>query len=392
MKKLSVRELFFLVVAVCSLLFATWRPSQEDLQHSQSDLLKNGERLSERETSKSFVSNGKEVKETTDPYSRFEKELEEFGVTPERAKIYVKEIEAIENIDHRAFAYIKLIRSLCESGYDLEAWEIISDEPGIVRTKQISAYFYNSSLGVDHAMEKIKFVEDPLEQTEALQSMIGGNFEKFHELLNHPDFVALTNKLVAENPESLASILNEGLGFAYGEADEENKEIVTQTFLDLRSKGLIRDNDLALMVARNSSSQKGWELWDWVADSSMGRDNPESFAGQTRESLLNGVISADAPRALEKIVSSKSDQSLGNLYDGFQLWASKEPNVAYEWYSDKKSQLTADQRDMTAKSFADLALNHGELSGAESWALQIENLEVREEILRKINPSQEDEE
>ena len=306
-------------------------------------------------------------------------------MTPQRAKELFAEAATMKNIQEQARLYRNTMAELCLAGYTKEAWEMMLSDPGYNRDSQVGAFFLNAHLGYIDLVNKISELGSSREKESALGCIFARNINRYNTLLEDPLFMESVAQASGDNPDALAKAIGKGLriGIDLASNDSEREE-ATQSAVELYSEGMISDENFSYILSRNMSKSP-FSLWEWISDSSLGRSDPESFEGKMRQGIIDSMINEDAPEALSQLATNSGDLGLENLYDGLYSWAFQSPIDASRWYQQKSSNLDSGQQDITAKVFADLAIFHGEYDGALSWAQDIKDSTLREEVLNKIN-------
>ncbi len=211
------------------------------------------------------------------------------------------------------------------------------------------------------------------------------DFSEFSTILENPGFEKIVEELVEVDPDALAEILGSASRTSFVKSNNDTqKEKINEMILDLYSKDLILDNDLAGMVVRNADRDP-FDLWSWISNSEMGVTKPKTFEGQVRSGVVRRLVERDAPKALAEI--SANESATTELAQAITVWGKNSPQKANEWYINERVNLTQAQQDASASAFANLALDYFEHSGAETWANQINDPEIRDALLAKISGS-----
>lgn len=311
------------------------------------------------------------------------------SITPETAKRLLHEASLITNIGEQASAYRKIIQNLCAAGFAEQAWQMILAEPGYNRGSQLWAFFASAEMDLAVCSARVSSLYDAEEKSNALATYFGANSARSPNMLDDPIFQMMTEKLAKTDPNVLTKIVGEGLRNRYDHAKtDEEREKVNQLLIEMHSKKLVSNEVLSTMIIRNSDQKDGFELWPWISDSSMGATSVENMESNVRASVIQGMVFIDASRALNQIVASKGEAANYDLSLGLTEWARYHPKAANDWYQNQRWKLTQVQQDSAAKSFAMLALSFKELQGAESWADQIQDADLRNSIQAEIRLQQ----
>lgn len=381
-EKLNLRESLLLGVTVSSLIFAFLsrypRTQNSDLAGGEGPVPK-------RSLAGNPVSTGSQPAEVPESTEISAGEKLKSGMTLERARERFEQASAITDIQQQALIYRETIRELCRAGYIQEAWDMMLQEPGYSRDSQICAFFLTAPLDLKDCSEKIALLQSSGEKKTALEYYLAKNFDQYPGILEKPDFKRIMENLRESDPDALAGILSTAVRTRFDSSDESEKEKLNQIVRNLHSEKRLSNDDFANMVARNLGKPVS-ELWGWIEGSSMGMDKPEGYAGQMRGGILAGMVTENPPEALTRIAASTGEAASYDLRLGLTTWAKSSPQAANEWYEAQRARLTQPQQDAAAEAFAALALEYRELDGAETWANQISNQEIRKSVLEKIHP------
>ena len=96
------------------------------------------------------------------------------------------------------------------------------------------------------------------------------------------------------------------------------------------------------------------------------------------------MVNANAPKALEQLVKIPGPQGFMDLLAGVKKWGNVDPSAASQWFQNNKSGLDAAPRDSVAMAFYQLALDAREPEGAEQWAGEISNAELKKRALERL--------
>ncbi len=307
-------------------------------------------------------------------------------ISPDEAKEMMRNAAMITDQREKAAAYRNIMRRLCEAGYTEDAWQLIVEDPGLVRDAQVYEFFTSSTLALSTCLSKVAMLRDDSEMKTALAGYLQNNLHDINRIVNDYGFVEITNRLNEKDSHALDEILTSALRMSFDNASsEERKEEVNQMVIDYHKKGIVSNSDYATFIARNINSNEPFDMWQWISDSSMGVSSPEgSFESQARAAIVGSMVNQDPEKAMAQLKASSSDGSSYDLYLGLESWTKTDPGAAYNWFDDNRASLTADQQDSAARAFAVNALAFREFEGAERWVEKIKNEDLRSDLLKKI--------
>lgn len=294
--------------------------------------------------------------------------------------------EAHTDIGERTAFSDQLIADLCEQGNVDEAYELIDKNPGQLHDSGLYTFFLKVKLGDVQVLDMMK-KEDDRDLSIVLESYLG-RFDRSRLL------PALDSPYLNDFLKGKKDVMPEGsLGYAI--AGVISKEI----------KDLGRDDSLAALQLMKELADKGhvsrWNAYDLVtANKNLGafdkwdllkgmdpRDNDKFQtveALKSRKSLIDGIVRADAGKAMEDILQNKAPDQFSDIQNVVASWNSIDSNGVSEWYRKNQSGMNQQHKNAVAFAFANTALNSLEFDGAGLWANQIQDPKMKEDALRIV--------
>ncbi len=306
-------------------------------------------------------------------------------MTPELAKQRIEEYSRVTNINERAMLFRQLMIDLCQAGYTEEAWALINDHAGKVRDYQRQAFFQTAKLPQAEIMAKIRELEVNGYAGEQLDAM-GAYMEQFgftevSELVQSPDFLAITAKTRAE---SLGWFHNTMAAYFLSKSHECKSESEQTGLVESArmffSDGLIGDENL-IGILRRADAVSPFEKWKIMSDTVTRPIEDRDFDGAK---IIDEMVTADAPKSLDLIAKWENDPSGSFLTKALRVWSNQEPESAAKWFETNRAQLSPQQLDAASQGFCEQALIYKERNGAIRWAEQIKDPKLRARTLERV--------
>jgi hypothetical protein len=310
-------------------------------------------------------------------------------LTPSQAREKMERARLIPNISQRAKECRDIISLLCGSGYDTEAWEMMTTDPGKVRNSEIDAYFRS----VDLTFEQFSLKLDELSHKgESLQALGGYLSSK-----NLDEALALIEKK-SEAMKQLPGVFPNDLKIAItgfllnkltgAEGNKNDPVKVVQLAVDLHNNQSLDDYGLAVVLQKDPTRdhfQKYQALAGAVANS-----GPDEQAATIRNELIRDMIFQNADQAMRSILSFQGEKGLHDLTTAINRYESIEPVRATQWFNENRASLSPQQQDAVSLGFFNVAMKESEQPGAESWLNQIQDPVIRksatESLLKRFPP------
>lgn len=299
------------------------------------------------------------------------------SMTPDEARKKMNQALAIPNINERANECGKIISALCEAGYTEEAWQMIGSDPGIVRSREIQAFFRSADLTSEELparMEQLLYAGEAFEALGGYLSSrsigelksLGGNQIKVMEKLPGMRGEEVQNAFTGVLLNKLA-----------GQDKKHNDPVqVVQTAVDFHRNGSIDDYGLAMVLKidpTRDTFQKYQTLSIAISDTPPGGIQ----AAEIRKDLIRNMIYENAPLAMESILSFRGEKALNDLSTAVERYLSMDPTRAEKWLTEHRSNLSETQNDAAAMVFFKSVLNRGEAAAAGIWASQLRNPDMK---------------
>lgn len=364
-----------ILVSGAVVLFMMYTGSRDDQLRTRKEV--NLESSQER----AMVENGGEVQASGKTADRSGKDtiIRKKGIDLEEVRRRMAIALSIKDISERTIEATKIIQNLCESGQIEEAWSMITNDAGQVRTSQIHAFFASSDLTPTQLVEWVKLVQFEGEKSLAVSGYIRS--------------VALADLVATLQNEPVKGLVDEINSNGKSEAikngvagkilvilalpgDREIKQQAVDTSLALHSAGLLNDQGLSSII-KNDSSRNEFDKYRLLT-SKIAYTNPKTERGQYRKELVQEMVIADSEKAMSDILLTKGEQGKIDMIEGITKLAALDPGAANKWFEDNQSRMSGEQRDSASIGFFRLALHYKEMDGARQWADQIQDPKLRE--------------
>lgn len=306
------------------------------------------------------------------------------AITPAQALAAHVKARSISNLERRSLACSEIIGKLCLAGFSAEAWGMIDENPGQVRSFELAAFFRNAKVPLKEFIDKVEGLPFGEEVESALAARTADfKLDDMRAMLSDSNFQLLLSsksKLNAEFAQELPGrYLHGALAF---EKDPAQTAKILEGASEWHAKGLIDDDDFGRAVSRDIS-KTSFEKWDLIKNLGKTKDAPPIIGG-LREGCINAMVNADAGKSVELFMQTRDDQSYLDMSAAISRWGLLDPVAANKWFSENKDALHTEQKDAAARAFYKTALNVGETDGAEQWANQISDTKLRDELLRQL--------
>jgi hypothetical protein len=316
---------------------------------------------------------------------RSQERSEPDGITVTEAERLLAEARQNPDSIRRTLDSIKVIADLCRAGHTEEAWALIEANPGQVRDSQLVKFFLSANLTVPEMISKIESLPFEGEATEALGGYLSSlELADTSRVLADPAFQELIKRLGANSKDPLGGALTASLMRRLGSPGASSKDMPAARELASRllSEGKLTNEQFA-QIFKADNTADNFEKWSLIESSlKAGKQNPS--AAQLRRDVIEGMVNANAPKAMGMLTKKSDSQGIVDLTVGIEKWGRVDPVQAAEWYESQRGSLTPVQGDGMALAFYRLSLSAGDTESAKRWAAEISNKELRQRALGKV--------
>jgi hypothetical protein len=306
------------------------------------------------------------------------------NITPDEARKLLASARENPDVMRRSADCISIIGRLCAAGYVDEAWGMIEGNPGQVRDSELVKFFKSAGLSAPEMISKIESLPFRGEAFTALRGYLSSlDPESISAVLSDSSFKDFIRKLDQSSPgilgRAISTSLMGRLAFPGSAAD---KLAARDQAVRYHSEGVLNDGQLVQVLKADETSDS-FDKWS-VVTNSFPNPNLRSEAAALRKEVIEGMVNADAPKALGELVKIPGSQGFMDLLAGVKKWGNVDPSAASQWFQTTKSGLNEAQRDSVAMAFYQLSLDSGEPEGAERWAGEIANAELKKRALERL--------
>ena len=299
-------------------------------------------------------------------------------ITPSQAAQVLSSLEGeVANIDERALIAASVIAGLCSGGHAGEAWDLISEAPGLVRESQLASWFINNQLPIGEAVERFNLLTDGKDREKALQHMF---VNRANDL---PGFDPDVLKLRSDTEKRL---FGDSIVTMIGEqrlaSDLEPTKALLDKSVSLASSGAIpiASSVRALAAAGSGTGFDQWRIIQNAKESLLTRDLEELM-----KPVAANIVAEDAAKALGMLTSDPSTRySYAVLNAGMKKYYSIAPDAANKWVTDNIDRIDAATAQRMMVIVAQEATRNNEYDTAQQWAARILNEDVRHELEEQI--------
>jgi hypothetical protein len=305
-------------------------------------------------------------------------------ITPDEARKLLSAARGNPDVMRRSADCISIIGRLCAAGYTEEAWAMVEENPGQVRDSELVKFFKSAGLSPAEMISKIENLPYKGEAFTALRGYFSSlDPASTSALLADASFKDFIRKLDESSPGILGKAISTSLmGRLAFPGSTAEKMAARDLAARYHSEGILNDGQLVQILKADETSDS-FDKWGLVAHS---LPNPPrgSEAAALRKEVIEGMVNADAPKALQQLAKVPGRQGFLDLLAGVKKWGNVDPSAASQWYQTSASGLSEVQRDSVVMAFYQLALDSGEPEGAERWAGEINNTELKKQAIQRL--------
>ncbi|MBK1884197.1 hypothetical protein JIN85_17390 [Luteolibacter pohnpeiensis] len=286
-------------------------------------------------------------------------------------------------VERSGLACLLLIQ-LCENGFSDEAFQLLDQNYGTVRSDELTTLFIYANLSNADLLARINEVDtyqgDKYTALEGYLHRFKRN--ELADIVSDPDFQEMFSRGTKLSSYSLSLILSNALHLPSLKQGGANETQFVETSKELIEKGFLKPADLLASTGDYLSDYpiERWELIQKAIPSgSLIIDDDEG--DNLGETLITQMVASDGPKALSNLLSIADYRSVDYA---IAQWTKSDPTGASEWYESNAGQLTLNQNNAVSSAFASTALRSAEFDVARAWAEKIQDPESKDDLLRKI--------
>jgi hypothetical protein len=291
----------------------------------------------------------------------------------------------VTDINERGMFCSMLITKLCKNGFSEEAWEMIEEGYGNVRSSELSTYFSQADLPANILISKLATMDLLGDVSTSFSGLLlRYSPEHLGEVLSSPEMKSLLEKF-KENPQvlNISGALAGSIQVSMLESNEGDLNRILEVASKLNSDGLLDSNDF-MNIVTSSRIENVFDQWQ-IIKSIENTTKWESDFTRKRSELISRMIESNSSLAISQIIEDSGVQKSHDLELAISAWTNIDSNGAAEWFKLNQLNLGSEDRSMVASAFASEAMNSLEFAGARLWAEQIQDNTVRASTLETIN-------
>lgn len=317
------------------------------------------------------------------------KKIAQSRLDPEMARLLLARAAVeVKNINERAKISSVILMALCQQGYSTEAWNLIDQSQGAVRSIEIGAFFRYDNSPLNQLLQKVKSFSDPLDRMNAWGGLLGArpmevaNLEASEFIVGSPE----------EKNVLTAHILTAMKGGTTSQSATTSSDYNTAKALLDKSIDLVKIHALDVghlaRILNNDNVSDAFYQWDRVRSLI---DGPpiEGIAKNDLESLnaavIPNMINSDPNRAMDLICSTQSTKySYPILSTAIKEYYRASPDEANAWIIGHLDTIDPATSQRIISVVAQEANRNMEFETSRKWANRILNAEVRQQLLDQV--------
>lgn len=290
------------------------------------------------------------------------------GLTPALAKSRIEEYfsKTTDLLERSKFAR-QLFIQLCENGFSKEAFQLLDQNYGSVRSSEIITLFAFAEIPNSDLLEQVAQVSSfDGDKEKALWGYLARfKASDLAETVSDPEF-----KRVFPDEAQVSYQLGEQLrqiAAKAGGITASGPEYLMAA-KELIDKGYLTPFDFMHFTAKDQSSDDAFERWNQIQQvipNGSLTDTSGRVMGNPGQTLIAQMVIKDGPKALGNLLKREDYRSVKYA---ISQWTLNDPSGAAQWYGSNMNKLGPRQNDAVSEAFASTALSSAEFDGARAWA------------------------
>ena len=304
-------------------------------------------------------------------------------VNPGEAKILLSRCESeIPDVSLRSRLSATIIASLCKQGLNNEAWKLISQDPGLVRSTQINFFFSNNKTATPADLSRmITDMTDSSDREHAIFGLIQGR----------PEVVLqMDSSLIPGETVDGRRMFEQSVTEALKRADlsQKIKDDLVERSIQLAASGKLESGYLSYILdsAHPDDLNAQWESL---------RKYSKSFDEKSLESLYAGLAQKMVVADLSKTMDMLStDPDTKSSYPVLSAAVTKmfktSPAAANTWVTNNLDRLDPATSQRIISCLVQVANQNQEFNTSRMWANRIIDPNVRKALLEQVDKREAD--
>lgn len=305
------------------------------------------------------------------------------GLTPERAKELIDQFfQKSPDIGERTKFCNAIIQSLCEQGYTEEAWNLIDQNSGQIRSNELFSFFAAAKLSSGDLLGRLATMDSDL------SDCFGGYLKRYRAdqlgtVLSSPELDDFFRKLGPDKTRQLniGTMTALALQMSLPEGPSDPAPVL-QSAAQLNASGIL-GSDAFISLVGKGSNLNAFDKWSYIKEVDRERESTPQTR-KNRDKLISEMVGSNGPAALSAILESSGRQNREDIEAAVKSWVNIDSKGVAEWNQKNQSSMTQESRNIVASAFSSEALNSLEFDTARSWADQIKDPESKANAIKLI--------
>jgi hypothetical protein len=290
-------------------------------------------------------------------------------LTPASAKeMLERNTLEITNLEERAEKAWNIIGRLCLNGYPREAWELIENDTGTVRQKQLNAFFREADLPKE---ELLRLLGDQQTHDRAI-GLYGywGRFsaEEFGKM-DMSEFPLKSQQEIGAFRKTIGDMITEKYDPADPEASRTIRADLLARMIEQSNAGMFSYEEVAKLLSKDPSKD-GFLYWEATA-----KVDPRLKAGQNTfygtESQIVRLMTAQDPEKVLNLATTAGSREQQFYHIALNEWLDKDYKKGEDWYYTREASMTEDAKERSAVAFVRASVRAGNYGAADQWLARV---------------------
>ncbi len=303
-------------------------------------------------------------------------------MTPEMARTLLEKVKAEnKDINERAILCASILHSLSKNGHVEEAWNLLEESPGTVRSMEIGILFQTDKLPLDTLLSRLGELTDPDDRTNAVRGILVSRPSEIANL----DFSKIPIETADQKQAAFGAIVMAMQKFAQ-DKDIAATEAVFVKVIELAKSGKIEIAQLgrALDYEYGMDPFRKWQILGGMKEG-FNPPDAERFLAQS----VPGMVRADLDKAMKLVCSDpQSRYSVPILNRAVTTMYQVDPEQANAWVTANLSSIDPATGQRVIFSVGQAAIRSGEFATARQWADRLLNAKVKQGLLEQIESAE----
>ncbi len=307
-----------------------------------------------------------------------------YQITPNEARDQIDKANQNTDLWKKRLLLSNILFNLAQSGYFLEALELIDQVPGNIRESQIQMIMEGNNVPIEQRLEMLNRFSDDNDRLAGSKGLFRSM--SIDEILDFDiSSYSFSDESLRKNVGSaISKSIQEKIQFLHdtepvGFESSENK--LMNRALEMAGEKQITASQLG-EVLDSTSALSPFDRWEYVQ--SVGFNNDDAGLDWLQRSTIERMVIADSTKAISELTAYVDSHPDSNaLGAAVSSWYRLDGAGANAWIVGPAGKLPPLQKDRVLEVVIRMALEDGDQETAESWAAQLSDPALKEKILRK---------